>query len=215
MCVHIVSASKLLTDMFSNICGSCGCRVGQTVSSLTQLEPVAEDDLVLYHVPEPEGSILSDIHDFRVRQPNLRLIMVAGRGLPRHVQDLLSPQMAAIIDEDQSAKTLMATLTMVQEGYRIVRMNGEYHQRTSEVRTPEFSVPDDDTSGLSERERTILGLLRNGVTNKAIANRLGIQEATVKVHLRACYRKIGAKNRTQAAIWASERLSEETPSRAS
>jgi len=35
-----------------------------------------------------------------------------------------------------------------------------------------------------------------------IANRLGITEATVKVHLKTVLRKIGAANRTQAAIWA-------------
>jgi two-component system, NarL family, nitrate/nitrite response regulator NarL len=35
-----------------------------------------------------------------------------------------------------------------------------------------------------------------------IANRLGITEATVKVHLKTVLRKIGALNRTQAAIWA-------------
>jgi two-component system nitrate/nitrite response regulator NarL len=41
-----------------------------------------------------------------------------------------------------------------------------------------------------------------GDSNKAIANRLGITEATVKVHLKSLLRKIGAANRTQAAIWA-------------
>ncbi|MEX0303989.1 MAG: helix-turn-helix transcriptional regulator, partial [Leisingera sp.] len=60
--------------------------------------------------------------------------------------------------------------------------------------------------GLSEREQLILAKLTEGATNKSIANELGICEATVKVHLRTCFRKIGAQNRTQAALGASEQL---------
>jgi two-component system, NarL family, nitrate/nitrite response regulator NarL len=41
-----------------------------------------------------------------------------------------------------------------------------------------------------------------GASNKMIGNRLGITEATVKVHLKTLLRKIDVNNRTQAAIWA-------------
>ena len=41
-----------------------------------------------------------------------------------------------------------------------------------------------------------------GASNKLIANRLGITEATVKVRLKTLLRKIDVNNRTQAAIWA-------------
>lgn len=61
-----------------------------------------------------------------------------------------------------------------------------------------------DQVQLSQRERTILQRLMFGASNKSIANDLGICEATVKVHLRTCFRKIGVQNRTQAAIWATE-----------
>ena len=52
------------------------------------------------------------------------------------------------------------------------------------------------------REREILQHLVMGASNKLIANRLGITEATVKVHLKTLLRKIDVNNRTQAAIWA-------------
>ena len=41
-----------------------------------------------------------------------------------------------------------------------------------------------------------------GASNKMIAYKLGITEATVKVHLKTLLRKIDVNNRTQAAIWA-------------
>ena len=48
----------------------------------------------------------------------------------------------------------------------------------------------------------ILRYLVSGSRNKLIACDLGITESTVKVHIRALLRKLGAGNRTQAAIWA-------------
>jgi two-component system nitrate/nitrite response regulator NarL len=59
---------------------------------------------------------------------------------------------------------------------------------------------------LSNREAEILHCLMQGVSNKVIARKLDVMESTVKVHLKAILRKIGATNRTQAAIWATEHL---------
>lgn len=58
------------------------------------------------------------------------------------------------------------------------------------------------SANLSGREVEILRHLAGGRANKVIANELGITEATVKVHVKGVLRKIGAENRTQAAIWA-------------
>jgi two-component system nitrate/nitrite response regulator NarL len=55
-------------------------------------------------------------------------------------------------------------------------------------------------AGLSGREDQILRFIVSGSRNKLIARDLGISEATVKVHVRALLRKLGATNRTQAAI---------------
>lgn len=55
---------------------------------------------------------------------------------------------------------------------------------------------------LSPREHEILECLASGDSNKRIAIRLNISEATVKVHVKSILRKIKVDNRTQAAIWA-------------
>jgi two-component system nitrate/nitrite response regulator NarL len=55
---------------------------------------------------------------------------------------------------------------------------------------------------LSGREIDILQCLTDGDSNKLIARKLAIAEATVKVHIKAILRKIRVRNRTQAAIWA-------------
>jgi two-component system, NarL family, nitrate/nitrite response regulator NarL len=58
--------------------------------------------------------------------------------------------------------------------------------------------------GVSEREEQILRDLVKGLSNKIIARKLDIAEATVKVHMKSVLRKIRVANRTQAAIWALE-----------
>jgi DNA-binding NarL/FixJ family response regulator len=54
---------------------------------------------------------------------------------------------------------------------------------------------------LSTREKLILRCLIEGDSNKCIARKINIAEATVKVHVKAILRKIRVQNRTQAAIW--------------
>ncbi len=58
---------------------------------------------------------------------------------------------------------------------------------------------------LSRREEQILALLCDGQQNKEIAHTFGIQEVTVKMHMRSVIRKLGARNRTHAAMIARDR----------
>jgi DNA-binding NarL/FixJ family response regulator len=60
------------------------------------------------------------------------------------------------------------------------------------------------STSLTPREREVLALVGAGLSNKIIALRLGISEATVKAHLTRIYQQIGVTDRTQAALWARE-----------
>lgn len=59
---------------------------------------------------------------------------------------------------------------------------------------------------LTPRERAVLELLREGLGNKQIADRLGVGETTVKSHLRKVFERIGVHDRTSAALWAQRHL---------
>jgi DNA-binding NarL/FixJ family response regulator len=52
--------------------------------------------------------------------------------------------------------------------------------------------------GLSPREVDVIGALVKGISNRQIGRELGVEEVTVKLHLRRIYKKIGVSNRTQA-----------------
>ena len=72
---------------------------------------------------------------------------------------------------------------------------------------PGLSGPGQGGAPLSDREEQILRRLVAGAPNKIIARDLGITEGTVKVHVKSLLRKLGAANRTQAAIWGNHRIS--------
>jgi DNA-binding NarL/FixJ family response regulator len=71
-----------------------------------------------------------------------------------------------------------------------------------ELLTARSETPTRSSVDLTVRETEVLGLVRQGLSNKQIARRLGITERTVKAHLTSCFQRIGVLDRTQAAVWA-------------
>lgn len=61
-----------------------------------------------------------------------------------------------------------------------------------------------DVRGLTARQQEVLERLRQGESNKLIGRQLKLRESTVKVHIRQIMRKLGATNRTQAALCAAQ-----------
>jgi len=55
---------------------------------------------------------------------------------------------------------------------------------------------------LTPREREVLGLIVQGLTNKQIAQILAVSPATVRTHVQNIIAKLGVSDRTQAAVWA-------------
>jgi DNA-binding NarL/FixJ family response regulator len=60
----------------------------------------------------------------------------------------------------------------------------------------------DSREGFPGCEKDVLLLLLQGQSNSSMAQRLDLPEAVIRGALRAIYRKLGVRNRTQAAIWA-------------
>ncbi len=77
----------------------------------------------------------------------------------------------------------------------------------SMVRRSESSSPSDNTS-LTQRERQILTLIAEGMSNKVIARQLNISPGTVKVHVKNLLKKLNVCSRVEAAVWALGHKSE-------
>lgn len=198
MPIAIVSRDAVLRDRLRDLCNG---RIFNSVSvhdALADIHTIKDGTVVLMHVTDPGRRIRWEIQNLRKKVEAVRIVLLTAVRLTDTVRTEYSAQVDAVMPEGQSPDTLIGALSLVREGYQVV-----YPQRaapTSEGKAAEARA------SLSKRERMILKRLCDGGSNKDIANDLGICEATVKVHLRACFRKIGAKNRTQAAMWAIEKL---------
>lgn len=114
-----------------------------------------------------------------------------------------------LLPEDTGAAQIDAALRAVAQGL-IVRSPGAVRYR--ETRTPGFSAVQEAEARtlLTPRETQILDVIADGLTNKAIARRLGISLHTVKFHVESVFRKLGASTRTEAVARAAERRRAET-----
>jgi DNA-binding NarL/FixJ family response regulator len=133
---------------------------------------------------------------------------------------------AAIRREDPAARILMLTVSEAEEsvwrsvaagatGY--VLKSAPREDIVSAVRSvgagKEFFPPAiaaklrarSNRPSLSPRENDVLRCLVSGLANKEIADHLGLAEPTVKMHLVSLFEKLGARDRTQAALLAVER----------
>ena len=68
-----------------------------------------------------------------------------------------------------------------------------------------FAAASEPDALLTPRELEVLGAIGEGLTNKAIARKLGISLHTVKFHVESVFRKLGARTRTEALAKAAER----------
>jgi two-component system, NarL family, nitrate/nitrite response regulator NarL len=154
----------------------------------------------------------------KTRFPDAHVVVVGDSRRRELVTTAIASPTTSFVDENVATSTLIKQLELIAQGEPVISVlllkwllgNSSGPPSVEAVPTLEIDksrAPDTDdearpNSQLSGREAAILKALVQGASNKVIANRLCITEATVKVHVKAILRKIRVKNRTQAAIWA-------------
>jgi two-component system nitrate/nitrite response regulator NarL len=138
-----------------------------------------------------------DLQQLRSAYPEARIVVLAGDCSVDALRDAMNAGADGYLMKDVSPEALLQSLELVMMGEKVFPTNLAAMLLDMNVIAPQHSV-----RGLSPREQEILQALVTGSSNKLIAIKLGITEATVKVHLKTLLRKIDVNNRTQAAIWA-------------
>lgn len=139
--------------------------------------------------------------------PGARIAVIAEGFDQSEINEAIAAGAAAYLLNDLSPKALLGALTLAATG-DVVLLAGRQLGSAAPALLPPLNYPARQTSvapgaaDLSPRETTILGLVKGGDSNKHIARKLGIAEATVKCHVKAILRKINVRNRFDAAMWA-------------
>ena len=202
----IVSPNRLLRDGVEAILEGKGFSVGLSVSHVKDFVhslpggDAPPDVLILVGALPSDSDEISALGSVRETAPNLRIIVFAEeRADPVFLRRLISIGVDALLPTDLSAEILVQSIRLVLLGEGF--MFTEYIRRLLEGELL-LDVPMPD---FTPRELKIICFMAEGQSNKTIAGWLNLTEASVKVQIRRLLRKLGATNRTQAAIWAVER----------
>ncbi|MBI4001808.1 MAG: response regulator transcription factor [Nitrospira defluvii] len=161
---------------------------------------------------EIESAVPDMIQKIKTAAPGIKIILLTGideaestrqafacgvDGLVLKIQP--SPVLIATID--YLAHTTAAVMLPIGHGAPQVKMSPTPSVQTSPIRTP---APPKWPDGLTEREREVVRLISEGLSNKDIADRLCISSITVRHHLTNIFDKLGVSNRQKLLIRAHQ-----------
>lgn len=169
----------------------------QLLSRLTQL------DLMLLDIDLPGVDGLTALPDLRELAPTVPIVVLSGSETTSHVARALENGAIGYIPKSCTSHEMLAALKIILDGeiYVPPRLMGK-------LNAPILSAHNTDTSEptpalLTTRQVEVLELMTKGLPNKSIARTLNVTEGTVKLHVAAILRALGARNRTEAVIQAS------------
>jgi len=148
-------------------------------------------NLALIDLQMPGMSELDGFFTIRRRYPTLPVVILSGVSDARLLQTLLDAGARGYIPKFASSELLLEGLRRVLRGETFVPEH--LHMPAAVTKNAE---PDEVT--VTSRQLQILPLLEDGMSNKQIADALNIAEGTIKQHMKALFRRLHSRNRTQA-----------------
>ena len=177
--------------------------VGETQNGAQVLPLVGQTgpDLVVLDVRMPNMDGLQCLEEIRRRHPKVKVVMLSASTTPDLIDEALRRGASAYVLKTVDPSDLPSTLRQVIGGTVFSTVGAAENSPSSGAKA----------AGLTEREIAILTELASGKSNDEIAKELWVTQQTVKFHLTNIYRKLGAKNRTQATRIAQQHGLVESP----
>ncbi|MEO9652986.1 MAG: response regulator transcription factor [Roseobacter sp.] len=200
MRVLIADDHDLLRDMLVMFLGSQGEIETSTAANVDQAcTRISEDDpydLVLLDLNMPGMNGLEGLSRVMAHEGGQRVALISGEATREIAEKALEAGAAGFVPKTLPAKSMINAV-------RFMAM-GEQYAPIDFMTAAEEAPTNPLAEKLSQRELQVLKGLTEGKSNKEIARDLDLQEPTVKLHVKTLYRKVGAANRTQAALIARE-----------
>ena len=178
-----------------------GCTVLEAAdlhAALERLRVDADIDLVLLDLHMPGSQGLSGLAALRGQHPGVAVLVVSAHDEPRVIRRVLDHGAAGFIPKSASPAEIGEAIRAVLDCRSWLPP-----ALAAAVAALPADPADTDLAGrlarLTEQQYRVLALLADGLLNKQIADRLAIQERTVKAHVTAIFEKLGVRNRTQAS----------------
>jgi DNA-binding NarL/FixJ family response regulator len=159
--------------------------VGPADLALDRL-PRVPDVLVITGTAADPGRVWSNVRRLRRRLPSLRTVVVSAAVAGHDVRRMAEAGADGLVLERRLDATLAVAVRAALAG---------------QVCLPRLSNQLVEAPALSYREKQILALAINGLSNSQIAGRLYLAESTVKSHLSSAFRRLGVRSRREAAAF--------------
>ena len=181
--------------------------VAEAASAAEALEviPPARPDVVLLDINLPGGDGLTLLRELAPRIPDARIVMLTVSSSRRDLLDAVRNGAAGYLTKDLSPEALQRAVRGIRAGDLAMSrsMAAEVITQLAAAANRPVHAWSADTdltlADLTGRERDVLRRLADGLTDREIADQLGISARTVETHVGAILRKLGVRNRAQAA----------------
>lgn len=163
--------------------------------------PAVRPDVAVLDVRLPDGNGIELCRDLLSSMADLRCLMLTSFTSDEAMLDAVLAGASGYVIKDIKGMELARAIKEVGAG-RSLLDNRAVAALLTRLRA-EDEKPD-PLFGLSNQERTLLGLLGEGLTNKQIADRMFLAEKTVKNYVSRLLSKLGMERRTQAAVFLTK-----------
>jgi DNA-binding NarL/FixJ family response regulator len=171
----------------------------EAVTLAADLEP----DVILMDLSMPGMGGVEATRQILDVNPQVCVVVLTSFADQERVADALAAGAVGYLLKDCDGREVLAAIRSAALGH------APLDPRVARALLPSATPRAQDT--LSARELQVLRLVAKGLANKQIGRALGISERTVKVHVGHVFRRIGVADRTSAAMWARDNLSQESP----
>jgi DNA-binding NarL/FixJ family response regulator len=173
-----------------------GCRVLEASSQSTleaSLAATPDIDLVLLDLTMPGAIGFSSLLWLRAERPDVPVIVISSDDRPRTVRRAQQFGAAGFVPKAAPVEDLNKAVQRVMDG-------GLWFESTRAERSEQDAALAARFAQLTPQQFRVLMLMAEGLLNKQIADRLGLAENTVKIHVTAVLSKLDCRSRTQAAV---------------
>ncbi len=189
--------------------------IGTCADGQEAIEAVKENlpDVILMDLKMVKMNGIETTREIVSRYPGVRVIILTIYEDADSVRLALQAGASGYVLKQASREKLVESIRLVHRGNPIIdttllsQLVIDYTRMAKEAATHGQTQVADDNKRLSTRENEIARLLAQGLTNKEISAKTHLAVDTVKTHLRNIYRKLGAKNRSQAITLISRKIS--------
>jgi DNA-binding NarL/FixJ family response regulator len=185
--------------------------IGNARSGREALEVARKElpDIVLMDVRMPDMDGLEATRKIKEERPRTAVIMLTMHDNPTYLRDAVRAGAAGYLLKDVSKDELVDAVRQVATGGAFIESQ-MLKGMLSEMKPTGQAAP--ASKNLTKREREILSLVAEGMSNREIAEKLVLSPETVKSHVAAILEKLNVSDRTQAAIYAVRNGLVESPS---